>query len=95
MKPVCVPCQRFMRPDRNGVAFIEGMPRGGTRPKPGLAEPGAWKPYKLWYGDRWKCPDCGATIIVGVPTSPVAEHYQPEFAEAVKRHDATLQINDC
>src|SRR5690349_6379221 len=28
MKPVCVPCQRFMRAKRNGFYFLEGKPYG-------------------------------------------------------------------
>ena len=27
MKPICVPCQRFYRPKKNGFMFIEAMPR--------------------------------------------------------------------
>jgi hypothetical protein len=26
MKPICVRCERFMRPERNGYCFLEGMP---------------------------------------------------------------------
>jgi hypothetical protein len=50
-------------------------------------------------GDRWKCPDCGATIISGVGLNPYAEHYQPEFgkelAEAVVREGKLLEVKDC
>jgi hypothetical protein len=94
MKPVCVPCQRFYRPTRNGIPFIEGMPIGNDV-KPGLAEPESWRPYKLWVGDQWGCPDCGATIIVGVAHNPISEHYRPEFREQVERMGARLQVNDC
>lgn len=93
MKPICVPCQRFMRPKKNGLAFIEGMPTDNA--KPGLAEPEKWKPYKLWRGDLWECPDCGHQAIVGVARDPMAEHYQDHFKDEVARYDATLQINDC
>lgn len=94
LKPVCVPCQRFFRPSNNGCAFIEGMPVGNDV-KPGLAEPEKWKPYKLWVGDEWRCPDCGARIIVGFGNGPVDEHYRDTFQDSVKRFDATLQVNDC
>jgi hypothetical protein len=95
VKPICVPCQRFFRPSRNGFAFIEGMPSGNDA-RPGLAEPDRWRPYKLWIGDQWKCPDCGATIIVGVAHQPVSEHYQPNFKDAVRQFGGDqLQINDC
>lgn len=94
MKPVCVPCQRFFRPTKNGLPFIEGMP-DGNHPTPGLAEPDRWRPYKLWMGDEWACPDCGATIIVGVAHAPISEHYLPDFGSLVTQFGATLQVNDC
>ena len=80
MKPVCVPCRRFFRPSQNGKWFIEGMPDGNDAPS-GLSAPERWRPYKLWNGDEWRCPDCGSTIIVGVAGRPLAEHYEPDFAE--------------
>lgn len=94
MKPVCVPCQRFYRPKTNGLSFIEGMPTGNGV-QPGLRDPENWKPYKLWMGDLWACPDCGAEIVVGAGQRPVAEHYQPDFQQQVTAHGAVLQINDC
>jgi hypothetical protein len=95
LKPVCVPCQRFFRPKRNGFAFIEGMPvENGAQP--GQLEPEKWRPYKLWNGDRWECPDCGASIVVGVMGPPVAEHYQKDFVSLVKMYGGDqLQVNDC
>jgi hypothetical protein len=94
MKPICVPCQRFYRPKKNGFAFIEGMPIGNGV-EPGLRQPESWEPYKLWRGDLWHCPDCGAEIIVGVAPSPMSEHYRPDFVEHVESSRATLQVNDC
>jgi hypothetical protein len=32
MRPICVPCQRFFRPIKNGFHFIEGMPVDGAVP---------------------------------------------------------------
>jgi hypothetical protein len=95
MKPICVPCRRFFRPTKNGRGFIEGMPTHNGAAA-GLAEPESWKPYKAWMGDEWGCPDCGAVIIVGVAWEPLAEHYQPGFADTVAANDcAEIQINDC
>ena len=95
MKPICVPCQRFFRPSKNGFAFIEGMPNGNDV-QAGRAEPENWRPYKLWLGDQWKCPDCDATIVVGVGGSPISEHYLPEFRGLVERFGGDqLQVNDC
>lgn len=94
MKPVCVPCQRFFRPVKTGFNFIEAMPTENHAP-PGTDDPEKWVPYKLWTGDAWSCEGCGATIVVGVPTHPVAEHYQKDFKETCVRLDARLQVNDC
>jgi len=36
-------------------------------------------PYKIWYADLWKCPNCKNEIIVGFGWNPVAEHFQNDF----------------
>lgn len=96
LKPICVPCQRFFRPSQNGRYFTESMPQNVPRPLPGAAEPENWKPYKVWSGDQWACPDCGATVIVGVGFGPVTEHYKDNFTELRAQLGAdTLNINDC
>lgn len=95
MKPICVPCQRFYRPTKNGTYFMEGMPKHNDA-APGTAEPEQWQPYKLWSGDKWRCRGCGSEIIVGVGFVQVAEHYEPGFAEKVTQLGGDeLQINDC
>jgi hypothetical protein len=93
MKPICVQCQRFFRPKKNGFPFIEGMPIGSVAP--GTCRPDKWKPYKLWMGDLWECHGCGANIVVGVGLNSIAEHYQEEFPRLVERLAPTLQVNDC
>ncbi len=95
MKPVCVKCQRFFRPKKNGVYFIEGMPVINEPAIAGTSHPEHWKPYKLWAGDEWECIGCGATIISGVGFNPVSEHYKPEFGRLKEQLNATLQVNDC
>lgn len=98
MKPICVKCQRFYRPAKNGFYFIEGMPKGGDvqHPMPGTAQAEEWTPYKVWAGDKWECKGCGHELVVGVIGGPIAEHYQPEFKDVVERLDASqLQVNDC
>jgi hypothetical protein len=94
LKPICVPCKRFFRMKRQGIAFIEGMP---IRPDAGIGrrEEEAWKPYKLWMGDLWVCPDCNATIISGFGRMPVAEQHMDGFKGEVTRLGAELQVNDC
>lgn len=99
LKPICVKCRCFYRPEKNGICFTEGMPNGtyapGESPR-GLRDPSAWEPYKLWRGDLWKCPDCGAEIIVGCASSNFHEHYLPGFKEAAIATGADkLQVNDC
>ncbi len=94
MKPICVDCQRFYRPKKNGHFFIEGMPTENDAPA-GTAAPHLWQPYKLWSGDLWSCEGCGHEIVVGVGREPVAEHFQKDFADAVGAYGAKLQINDC
>lgn len=94
MKPICHPCQRFFRPEKTGFSFIEGMPKDSAT-VPGTSMPESWEPYKLWVGDLWKCQGCGAQIVVGVASNPVAEHYQDEFKGLAERFNATYQVNDC
>lgn len=95
MKPVCVPCQRFFRVKRHGFYFTEGMPKEAGA-KPGTSEPEKWKPYKVWASDRFECEGCGAVILSGFGSGPMAEHYQPGFSEAAKRLGADqFQVNDC
>lgn len=100
MKPICVKCQRFYKIVKSGLAFIEGMPIG-EKVKAGTAEPEKWKPYKLWMGDLWECPDCHAQTISGVGINRVAEHYEPDFEQKAKQaaamnpHGKLFQVNDC
>lgn len=97
LKPVCVPCQRFFRAEKNGYWLTEGMPNGRhsyALPTPtGKEAAEFWQPYKLWVGDKWCCNGCGTEIVVGVIGGPVSEHYKPEFNELNRR--SQLQVNDC
>lgn len=97
MRPICVPCQRFMHPKKNGFAFIEGMPKPGCSQSDivGVRSPGSWQPYKVWSGDLWDCPDCGAEVIVGCGLRPLAEHYQDDFGDVMSANAASFQVNDC
>lgn len=104
VKPVCVKCKCFYRPEKNGFAFTEGMPNkmgeyglNYSANIRGNRHPECWSPYKCWMGDLWKCPDCGNEIVLGViSSSPLAEHYQNDFEEKQKLYGADkLQVNDC
>ena len=95
MKPVCVPCERFYRPKKNGFYFIEGMPTENGA-KAGKAEPAKWQPYKVWAGDLWECPDCGAQIVSGVGLNPIAEQHHDDFASIANQlHAHRLLVKDC
>lgn len=100
LKPICVPCARFYRPEKNGFTFLEGMPKINGA-KPGLDEAENWQPYKLWRGDLWKCQGCGHTIVSGVAFDPLDEHYTHTFEQNVKTVEAShpsrrlFQVNDC
>lgn len=97
MKPICVKCQRFYRPKRNGVKFIEMMPKdGAARPtKAGTEEPESWQPYKLWVGDLWECRGCGHLSIHGVGFGPLAERHQEHFAKECAAGNVVVLVNDC
>lgn len=99
MKPICVPCQRFLKMKKAGYYFIEGMPVGRPdsieHPRPGKVDADQWIPYKLWAGDLWECPECKAQIIHGTGKGPIAEHYQEDFKAKVGRYGAEYQVNDC
>ncbi len=95
LKPICFPCRRFYKVEKNGTVFMENKPDTGHAPK-GNEAPDEWSPYKLWQGDLWKCNGCGSEIIVGVGREPISEHYMPGFEAKVEKHKAYLiQINDC
>lgn len=94
LKPICLKCARFYRPKQNGLYFREGMPDHPDA-KPGIEHDAQWSDYKLWSGDLWICPGCGHLLIEGVGREPISEYYQPDFADWVKRTNATFRVNDC
>jgi len=56
---VCVSCKMQMKPEKNGVYFIEYAGFG---------------PYKIWHTDKLKCPRCGATILTGFGDTAIHHH---------------------
>ena len=98
-KPVCVKCQCFYRPKRNGFYWTEMMPSGVADPQEnirGLRKPQAWMDYKLWSGDLYECPDCEHQIVVGHGAQPIAEHWHTEYMRQKVAHGATqLEVKDC
>jgi ribosomal protein L37AE/L43A len=65
---ICVKCQLQMRVKKNGFPLVAMAGRDA---------------YQLWSSDLWECPSCGASIA-NPATTPIAEHFQPEFDGAVK-----------
>lgn len=95
MKPICVPCERFMRAKKTGFYFIEGMPREGWDGEQGKNSAG-WVPYKVWVGDLYECPDCSAQTVVGVSRNRLSEHFEPNFNEIIMSTGAAqLMVKDC
>ena len=95
LKPICVSCERFMRPKKNAVRFVEGMRTTAldTKPMAGRYSLG-WDPYKVWCGDLWMCPDCGHEAIYGVGTRPLSENYKEDFEEHLLCCSGLL-VKDC
>lgn len=93
LKPICVKCERFYRPKKNGVFFIESYPTKPLAP-PGRATPEFWLPYKVWSGDLWHCPDCGHELVVGTGMRAVSEKHMDGFMGWVDRAK-WLEVKDC
>lgn len=49
--PICVPCGQAMRCQKNN--FLVNDPSSDSRPA------------TYWYGDKWRCPNCGHEIVTG------------------------------
>lgn len=95
MRPICISCQRFFKPKKNGFYFTEGMERVSGALS-GTQEPENWKPYKIWSGDLWQCPGCGSEIIVGTGANALAHHWEDDFKTMTKNLNADqFQVNDC
>ena len=91
-KPICVPCKRFYKPEKNGVFALEQMPRGEGA-EPGTSMEPAWEPYKIWRADLYKCAGCGHEIITGYGIHALSEHYEPHFPDWLDH--VTHTVNDC
>ena len=72
----CAKCQTYFVPMKNSVFVLETMDDGES-------------PYKLWQADLLICPDCDHWLIAGFGFSPIAEHYQPNFDDMLKKAKAS------
>lgn len=86
---VCRPCMRFFRVVKVGVYVEEGMRVTGPDGTAG------WGPYKLWVADLHRCEGCGHELLAGFGMGPVAEHYEPGYAETVERLGSIGRVDDC
>jgi hypothetical protein len=91
-KPICVKCQRFLRPHRTGVRVLESKPVINGAPA-GTAASDDWEPYKLWSADLWKCVGCGVEIINGYGETPLMQDFRDDAEEM--RRAALYRVNDC
>jgi hypothetical protein len=69
MRPVCVPCKREYRIEKNEVA-VEQLANDG--------------PYKLWSGDLWQCPSCEHQLVVGFGRGPIADRHEVDRYESYR-----------
>lgn len=68
-RPVCVKCNREMRPERYGVGCLDMVDL--------LA-------YAIWDCDLWKCRACGYEILVGFGKNAIVYHYTGEEFDKVR-----------
>lgn len=64
--PICVACGLSMRCHRNGQPVIVTSDKEKEQP------------YKLYFTDVYKCPDCGIKIVTG-------------FSKPIERHEDRFQ----
>ena len=66
--PVCVKCRLEMRPEKNGVKWVEMASFG---------------PYKIWDSEKWKCRKCGIEVLSGFGQTALKEHFQDKFSDVL------------
>jgi DNA-directed RNA polymerase subunit RPC12/RpoP len=66
-KPICVQCQREMKMADMGVTVVYLY----SQPP---------EPYQAYAADLYKCPECGAEVIVGTGERPFWEQWQEKPA---------------
>ena len=78
-RPLCVKCGLWMRVETNGV-MTEQM--SGDRP------------LSLTFADLFKCPDCGAEVVLAAE-KPTVESYQEErYARWRKKAVKIIQVTN-
>lgn len=80
--PICAKCGREMKCEKNGVV-IEDLFSGG-------------KSYKMTCGDLWKCPACGAEVIIS-SDKPFVEQYEkdyPKRSAKIRKECQVFKVSD-
>lgn len=108
LKPVCVKCGLFYRPEKNGYMFEEGMPidsmaafyHANDRTEfDGKSFAPNWKSYKIWRGDKWRCVGCENEIVVGFANCPISEHYMGDYQQLreklIEAGELETFVSDC
>lgn len=89
---VCMKCNLFFHPKKNGVVVEEGMPADQFA-TPGQGE---WLPYKLWRADLWECRGCGAEVVAGFGHTNFSEHYLPSYKkDRIMFGEPIAFVKDC
>ena len=80
MKPACVRCGLKLKCHRIGQPVVE------------TSDAGKENDCRLWMTDIHKCPGCGVEIILLFGAQPIAEHYQDDYTETLKRFEPALRV---
>ena len=64
---VCVNCEIFLKPKKNGVMAVTTI---GCRED---------RPYEVYHADLWECPKCGVEIVLGFGMYAEMEYWQQGF----------------
>lgn len=76
--PVCKKCQCEMKPETNGVGLLD-MFQPSDAPEP--------QPYQVWDADLWKCPKCGAEVVLGFGAGALSNHYEESFQWVITSYE--------
>ena len=68
-RPVCVACEREMRPERNGVGVLDISKSVGS--------------YVVYDADLWKCPTRGIEVVGGFGCSAIALRHDDNFQKHI------------
>jgi len=76
-RAVCVKCNQQMGPVKNDFPILETYDDG--------------RPYQIWLGDLYRCPECRGEIVMGFGLRPVAEDWRPDFESKLKSYNPTVR----